>query len=125
MKRLILAAVLVLSAASCVAKMPATYTPQTKTLYVLTDVVNSLGILQVAAENAVPNNVLSLATATRIVQFCVASNSTIVQYPNGWYATINTAYIKLKLSMTPNELSKFSSELAVFEVVLNSFNGLK
>jgi hypothetical protein len=101
--------------------MPATYTSQTKTLYVLTDVVNSIGTLQTAAENAVPANILPQNTARNIVQFCVDANTTIGQVPNGWYAVVNTSYIKLKAKLTPSELVSFGPALAIFEVVLNSF----
>src|ERR1035437_870721 len=99
MKKFILSSVCVLSlfgAVACTSKMPATYTPQTKHLYVLTDVVNSIGTLQLAAENAVPANILPLPTARRIVQFCVIANQTIGQTPNGWYSTVNTAYQTMK-----------------------------
>lgn len=105
----------------CTSKMPATYTQQTKTLYVLTDVVNGIGTLQVAAENAVPAKVLSLNSARIVVQFCVAANTAIGQSPNGWYATVNTLYQTTKKQLTADELQKFGGYLVAFELVLNSF----
>jgi hypothetical protein len=119
-KRLIIVAAL-LSFTSCAAKMPASYTQQTKTIYVLTDVVNGIGTLQLAAENAVPANILTLNDARNFVQFCVDANTTIGQSPNGWYATVNTAYQKAKNHLTPDEVTKFSGALSAFEVVLYSF----
>jgi hypothetical protein len=105
--------------------MPASYTTQTKQLYVLTDVVNSIGTLQTAAENAVPQNILPLKTARTIVSFCVAANTTIGQTPNGWYAVVNAAYASMKSQLTPDELMKFSGAFSAFELVLNSFSGAK
>ena len=125
-RRLILILLLVAASisfnSSCVNKMPESYNQQTKQLYILTDVVNSIGILQLAAENAVSNNILTLSTARTIVQFCVDANTTIGQYPNGWYTIVNTAYIQLKAHLTLEELNKFSGSLFAFEIILNSFS---
>jgi len=124
-KKIVLILLLSASFSGCTSKMPASYTTQTKQLYVLTDVVNSVGVLQLAAENAVPQNILPLATARRVVQFCVTANATIGQTPNGWYAVVNVAYTNLKSNLTADEVSKFGPALSAFELVLNSFSGVK
>lgn len=96
-------------------------TPVARNAYNLTQLVNAIGILQTTAENSVPNGVLKVNTARIIVQFCVTANSTILQIPNGWYATVHAAYDSAKSQLTQEELSKFGFYLATFEVVLNSF----
>ena len=111
----------ILSIASCVAKMPANYTPITKQQYVLTDVVNGIGTLQMAAENAVPAKYLSNNSARVVVQFCVDANYAIGQSPNGWYAVVSVAYQAAKNQLTADEQQKFGGYLLAFEVVLNSF----
>jgi hypothetical protein len=126
MKKIILSLAVCLSILpgySCASKMPASYTPQTKKLYVLTDVVNGIGTLQLAAENAVPAGKLKVNSARIIVQFCVGANTAIGQSPNGWYNTVNIAYQYAKNQLTSDELNKFQVELAAFEIVLNSFAG--
>lgn len=117
---LLFALTLVLSA-GCTSKMPATYTQQTKTLYVLTDVVNGIGTLQMAAENAVPAKILSVNSARVFVQFCVLANTTIGQSPNGWYPAVNAAYQTAKKQLTATELQNFGGYLVAFELILNSF----
>lgn len=121
----ILISLFVLSNISCASKMPDSYNQQTKTLYVLTDVVNSIGTLQMAAENAVPQKILKLNDARIIVQFCVDANTTIGQYPNGWYSIVNTAWLQAKAHLDQDELNKFAGAIAAFEIVLNSFSGGK
>lgn len=126
MKRFILAVALLsfsIVNINCVSKAPSSYTPQTKKLYVLTDVVNGVGVLQMAAENAVPQNILKVNSARIIVQFCVDANTSIGQAPNGWYAVVSTAYYRAKGQLSADELNKFGGYLAAFEVVLNSFSG--
>lgn len=125
MKKLLLAITLTSSiiGINCAAKMPASYTTQTKKLYVLTDVVNGIGTLQLAAENAVPAGKLKVNSARVIVQFCVGANTAIGQSPNGWYPTVNTAYQYAKNQLSAYELSRFQLELAAFELILNSFAG--
>jgi hypothetical protein len=126
MKKFILIPVICLSilgGATCASKMPPSYTPQTKQLYILTDVVNGIGTLQVAAENAVPAKILSVNSARVIVQFCVSANTTIGQTPNGWYTVVNTAYLQAKKQLTVDEQTKFSGYLIAFEIILNSFLG--
>jgi hypothetical protein len=120
---LFLVAIALTFSTNCTSKMPATYTQQTKTLYVLTDVVNGIGTLQMAAENAVPAKILSVNSARVIVQFCVAANTAIGQSPNGWYATVNTLYQTAKKQLTATELQQFGSYLVAFELILNSFSG--
>lgn len=124
MKRLLLIPLL-LVLSSCASKMPTSYTPQTKQLYVLTDVVDGLGTLQTAAENAVPAKILKLSTARLIVQFTVAANTTIGQTPNGWYASVNAAYLQLKEDLPQSEIDNFQYAFDAFELVLNSFSGVK
>ena len=101
--------------------MPATYTPITKQQYVLIDVVNGIGTLQLAAENAVPAKLLSVNSARIIVQFTVAANTEIGLAPNGWYAVVSVAYQAAKNQLTADEQQKFGGYLLAFEVVLNSF----
>ena len=121
MKKAILT-VIILAQLGCTANAPPSYTPQTKQLYVLTDLVNGIGELQLAAENAVPANILPLTTARKIVQFCVVANTTIGQAQNGWYNIVNTAYINLKATLTQEEIDNFSYAFQAFEIILNSFN---
>jgi predicted secreted protein len=123
MKKIILSIVCVssLSLAACAAKMPANYTPITKQQYVLTDVVNGIGTLQMAAENAVPAKYLSNNSARVVVQFCVDANYAIGQSPNGWYAVVSVTYQAAKNQLTADEQQKFGGYLLAFEVVLNSF----
>ncbi len=120
MKSLIIIVALLL-ATNCASKMPATYTPQTKQLYVLTDVVNAVGELGLAAENAVPANILPLPVARAIVQFCLGANTTIGQVPNGWYATVNASYQQLKLAIGADNRNNFQYAFDAFDVILNSF----
>lgn len=101
-------------------------TPTARTEHNLTPLVNAVGSLQTAAENAtttVDNGkpLLSVNTARKIVQFCVATNQALQQVPNGWYSAINTAYQSLKSSLSADELLKFGSYLFSFELVLAQF----
>jgi hypothetical protein len=124
MKKIILSLAVCLSifsVAACAAKMPANYTPQTKQLYILTDVVKGIGVLQLAAENAVTQKILSINSARVIVQFCVDANTTIGQTPNGWYTSVNTAYQLAKNRLTLDEQTKFGGYFIAFELILNSF----
>ena len=126
MKKFILIPIIclsILSGATCASKMPSSYTPQTKKLYILTDVVNGIGTLQTAAENAVPAKILSVNSARVIVEFCVSANTIIGQSPNGWFSLVNSAYIQAKLKLTPTEVQNFSVYLTAFEIILNSFSG--
>ena len=125
MKRFIFTFLILLLTISCISKMPASYTPTTRQQYILTDVQNGIGTLQLAAENAVPANILRLSTARLIVQFCVTANQTIIQTPNGWYATVNTAYQSLKKQIPQNDIDNFGYAFDAFELVLNSFSGVR
>lgn len=123
MKKLVFILILAASVVSCATQTSApNLTPVARNAYNLTQLVNSIGILQTTAENSVPNNVLKLNTARSIVEFCVWANTTIGQTPNGWFATVKTGYTTMKNLLTQDELNKFGIYLTTFEVVLNSFN---
>ena len=124
MKKLFLISLLILSSACATTQNAPNLTPLAVTQYNLTQLVDAIGILQTSAENAVPANILPVNTARLIVQFCVTANTTIGQVPNGWYVSVNTAYLNVKLQLTPNELIKFGPYLASFEVVFNTFKGV-
>lgn len=96
-------------------------TPAQINQYNLTTLVNAIGTLQTAAENAVPTNILKFNTARLIVQFTVGANTAIAASPNGWKATVGASYTYTKSQLTVDELNKFSIYLAAFETVLNSF----
>lgn len=119
MKKLIL--VLLLTSACATANNAPNLTPVARNAYNLIQLQNAIGILQTTAEASVPNHVLSLPTARRIVQFCVTANETILQVPNGWYPAVSTAEQDVKNNLTPAELQKFGLYFSTFETVLNSF----
>ena len=105
-------------------------TPIARTEFNLTKVVDALGTLQLAAENATKTidpktnkSILSVNSARKIVQFTVAANTTIGQTPNGWYAIVSKAYNEAKNSLSADELVKFLPWMNSFELVLASFNG--
>ena len=113
---------LLLSLSSCATATNApNLTPLARNAYNLTQLVNSIGILQTAAENAVTAKILPVDGARLIVQFCVIANTAIGQTPNGWQATVLSAYQGTKAQLTPDELIKFGPYLTSFELVLNTF----
>jgi hypothetical protein len=100
-------------------------TPVARTEFNLTKLVDALGALQLAAENAsktvdpkTNKTILSVNSARTIVQFTVVANTTIGQTPNGWYATVSTGYNAAKASLSIDELTKFQPYLNTFELVL-------
>lgn len=117
---------LVLLTANCGKNIP-NLTPEAQHKYTLTQVIDAIGALQMAAENAVVtvdhagNRLLSFASARRIVQFCVDANTAIGNSPNGWYSTVKSTYDTAKSQLTPQELTQFGSYLTTFEMVLATF----
>lgn len=129
-KLLLIPLLLILSSCASTATTANTpqLTPTARTEYNLIPLVNAVGFLQTAAENATTTidtktnrPLLSVNTARKVVQFCVTTNQTLQQVPNGWYASINVAYQSLKSSLTPDELTKFGTYLSSFELVLVQF----
>lgn len=100
---------------------PPTYTPTIINQYNLTQLSNSIGTLQTAAENAVPKGILPVNSARLIVQFCVGANIAISESPNGWKTTVNKSYTYLKSQLSVADQMKFSLEFTAFELVFNSF----
>lgn len=121
MKKLILLVLLASAVGCATAGNAPNLTPIARTDYNLTQLVDSIGILQTAAENAVPSNILKVNTARSIVEFTVWANTTIGAAPDGWYLTVKTGYNTMKSLLTPDELNKFGVYLATFETVLNGF----
>lgn len=122
MKKALLLIALLLSSA-CHLNYPASYTPETKQEYVLLDVVDGLGALQLAAENAVPAKILTNDEARDIVKFTVAANTAITKSPDGWYAIVSSSYTSLKASLPLNAKDNFQYAFTAFELILDSFSG--
>lgn len=120
MRKLIL--IILLSSACATAQNAPNLTPVARNAYNLTQLVDAVGILQTTAENSVPNGVLKVNTARLIVQFCVTTNTTIQQIPNGWFYIVTAAYTNTKQQLTSDELNKFGPYLSTFETILNTFN---
>ena len=122
----ILVLILVIGLSGCAPKN-IVLTPVAQQAYTLDQVVNGVGTLQLAAENATITYdtnglpLLSVNTARLVVAFCVAANQALGS--TGLVAGVKTAYTTLKGQFTSAELIKFGAALTIFEVVLNGFVG--
>lgn len=124
MKR-ILFGVLVLSLSACATKTSAPQlTPQARMDYNLKPVVDGIGALQLAAENAtatVGQNgqpLLSMAAGRKVVQFCVDANVSLGTAGSGWCAAVSPAFIGLKNQLSAAELKAVSPYFTTFQAVL-------
>jgi len=125
MKKLILIGLLIASSSACAKNYPPTYTADVKQKYILLDVINAIGILQVTAEEAVPKNIIPFDDARLIVKFTVFANLMISQTKVGWYATVQTAYAELKRDLPQKVLDDFGYAFTAFEAIFTSYLGNK
>ena len=103
MKRLILILALA-TAPACHAPVTVT-TPQGKAAYTADQIVVRVNELQRAAVSAEAGHALDTATTRTIVEFCVSADKTLAATPNGWQATVGTAWVeaKKKLPLITNQ----------------------
>lgn len=99
-------------------------TPEARTDYNLKPVVDAVGTLQLAAEEATVtkdsngNPLLPVATARRIVQFCVDADDVLAANHSGWCALVTTSYRTLKTQLSYSDLNTASTWFTTFEAAL-------
>jgi len=123
MKRLLLLALLLSTPACATSQNAPQLTPQARTDHNLTPVVDGIGALQLAAENATTTldngkPILPVATARKIVQFCVDANTTLGTAGATWCATLGPAYRGMKHQLTTAEAQAMAPYFTTFEAVL-------
>ncbi len=118
MKAWIIACCLALSAC---APPPTVTTPQGQLAYKADQIVVRVNELMNAAIAANASGALDTNTTRTIVQFTVAADQTLASTPNGWQATVLTAWAatkaKLPVIQNPAILAAFSAVDIVLTVI--------
>ncbi len=119
MKRLLFVLLLAGPLTGCHAPVTIT-TPQGHAAYTADQVVVRVNELQNAAiaANAATPPALSTTTTRVIVQFAVATDTTLAQVPAGWQATVRTAWATAKAQLTGITNPLITALMAAVDAVL-------
>jgi hypothetical protein len=124
---LLLVGFLALSSVSlpaCTHTPPSVVTAQGQAAFHAEEAVHRLGDLQTVVIAGNKSGLIADATATRIVQFTVASITTLKTTPAGWQATVATGWAELK-SVLPPTTPNVTAALNAVDLALALIGGAR
>jgi len=113
----------VLALVACAGNQTANLSPAGHVAYTADQIAVRVNELQNAAIQAEASGALSTDTTRQIVQFALAANNTLATTPEGWPATITSAWISLKQVLPPITNPAVAAALSAVDVVLAVYMG--
>lgn len=122
-RRAVLPVILALALVACAGNPTATLSPAGQTAYTADQIVIRVNELQAAAIQAEAAGALPTATTRQIVKFAIAANEVLGTTPEGWPATITTAWLAMRAALPPITNPAVAAALAGVEAVLAVYLG--
>lgn len=125
MKLLLFTLITVLGLTGCMKTPVTVVTPQGKTAYSATQILQRVGELQSTAIQAESSKAIPTPVARIIIQYCVNAENVLKATPAGWQATVTAAWQQAKGQLPPGMTGNpaWSAAIAAVDLVLAATGG--